>query len=318
MLGFITGQDALPPPGHDKKGGEAITKLHNAAHGNVHAHNENKLVKQRTWRYDMFKKLTSKVLVVFMTAVMVNLMVGCNDSLLTMTDSPAETDPQSDETMLTVPAKTGDNKIADEVDFDGGTVIAATMNCNDEASSRIHQVSNFSVIQGQFTKLEELGFEYAPQYSYIMEGDAVPDSCPSDTFSVEIVVLAMVYIPDIMERVVYINYANVPELGSFVQSSIMSFVPESPESGYERVDPDIDLWILSYPAIYGARVTESMAASWSWGSWLECTAKGTIAGCAGAAGGCLLAGPGYGHCVAVGCTGTAVASAVGCALHQLW
>ena len=266
----------------------------------------------------MFKKLTSKVLVVFMTAAMVNLMVGCNDSLLTMTDSPAEPESQSDETMLTVSAETGDNEVAGEVDFDGGTVIEPVTSLFDEASPRIHQVSNFRIIQDQFAKFEELGFQYAPQYSYIMEGDAVPDSCPSDTFSVEIVVLAMVYVSDIMERVVYINYANVPELGWFVQSSIMSFVPESPENGYERVDPEIDLWILSYPAIYGSKATESMAASWSWGSWLKCTAKGTIAGCAGAAGGCLLAGPGYGHCVASVCTGSAVASAVGCALGQLW
>lgn len=266
----------------------------------------------------MFKKLTSKVLVVFMTAAMVNFMVGCSDSLLTMTDPPAATDSPSDETMLTVSAETGDNEVADKADFDGGMVIAATMSSNDEASSRIRQVSNYVVIQGQFTKLEELGFEYAPQYSYIMEGDAVIDSFPSDTFSVEIVVLAMVYVPDIMERVVYINYANVQELGSFVQSAIMSFVPESSENGYERVDPDIDLWILSYPAIYGSRVRASMAASWSWGSWLKCTAIGTIAGCTGAAGGCLLSGPGYGHCVAGVCSGSAITSAVGCALHQLW
>jgi len=65
------------------------------------------------------------------------------------------------------------------------------------------------------------------------------------------------------------------------------------------------------------QVRESMAA-WSWGSWLKCTAKGTIAVCAGAAAGCALAGPGYGQCVAVGCTGGAVASAIGCALDQLW
>ncbi len=265
----------------------------------------------------MFTTLTSKGVVVLMMTAMVYLMMGCNDSLLTMTDSPAETDSPSDETMLTVPAETGDNEVADEVDFDGGTVIAATTSSYDEASSRIHQVSNFRTIQDQFTKFEELGFRYAPRYSYIMEGEAVPDSAPSDTFSVEIVVLAMEYLPDLMERVVYINYANVPELGWFVQSSIMSFVAEPPESGYECIDYDIGLWVLSYPPIHSARIRESMAA-WSWGAWLKCTAKGTIAGCAGGAAGCALAGPGYGHCVAVVCTGSAVASAVGCALNQLW
>ncbi len=265
----------------------------------------------------MLTKLTSKVLVVFMTAAMVNLMVGCNDSLLTMTDSPAETDSPSDETMLTDPAETGDNEVADEVDFDGGTVIGPIMSLFDEARPRIYQVSNFRIIQDQFAKFEELGFKYAPQHSYIMEGDAVPDSCPSDTYSVEIVVLAMIYVPNIMERVVYINYANVPELGSYIQGSIMSFVPESPENGYERVDPDIDLWVLSYPPIYGAKVRESMAA-WSWGGWLKCTATAAVGGCAGAAVGCLVTGPGYGHCLAGGCAGSVVAGAVGCALAQLW
>ena len=82
----------------------------------------------------MFGSTIMKSMIVVAMLAMLGLVVGCDDS---MTDSPAETNSLSDETMVAASVEVGD-----EVYFDGGTVIAATICSGDEAYPRITEVSN--------------------------------------------------------------------------------------------------------------------------------------------------------------------------------
>ena len=82
----------------------------------------------------MFGSTIMKSMTVVAMLTMLSLVVGCNNS---MTDSPAEAISPSEEVMEPVSVA-----IADEVYFDGGTVIAATICSGDEAYPRITEVSN--------------------------------------------------------------------------------------------------------------------------------------------------------------------------------
>lgn len=55
----------------------------------------------------------------------------------------------------------------------------------------------------------------------------------------------------------------------------------------------------------------------SWRRWGGCTVSWGVGGCAGAATGCALTGPGWAKCTGGFCAGAFVASAIGCAGDQL-
>jgi hypothetical protein len=56
---------------------------------------------------------------------------------------------------------------------------------------------------------------------------------------------------------------------------------------------------------------------WSWRRWGGCTVSWGVGGCAGAATGCALSGPGWAKCTGAFCAGAFVASAIGCAGDQM-
>jgi len=176
---------------------------------------------------------------------------------------------------------------------------------------RFEQAWSSRVVQSEAVRFAD--YVYDPRYSYIVEGDYVPDSA-TDTFFVEVVTLAMKYELDSMERVGYISVIRVEDAGWVVQSSIVSFVQENYEE-YVYID-EAQVWIKGFPPV-SKRYNNPAASIWSWKTWLLCSAVGTAAGCGGAAVGCIASGPGYGACLAGGCAGSATAAMIGCALGQL-
>ena len=176
---------------------------------------------------------------------------------------------------------------------------------------RFEQAWSSQVVQAETAKFAD--YVYDSRYSFIVEGEYVPDST-TDTFFVEVVTLAMKYELDSMERVGYISVIRAEDVGWFVQSSIVSFVQEN-YNEYEYID-EAQVWIKAFAPV--GKAYSNPAASWSWGAWLKCSAIGAGAGCAGGAAGCAMSGPGFAHCTAAMCTGAAVAFMIGCAANQLW
>ncbi len=58
--------------------------------------------------------------------------------------------------------------------------------------------------------------------------------------------------------------------------------------------------------------------SWDWNSWFRCTTIGTGTGCSAASIGCIISSVAYPLCLGVGCAASAVGSAVGCAIAEIW
>ncbi|CAN5684163.1 hypothetical protein BH23GEM1_BH23GEM1_00770 [soil metagenome] len=63
--------------------------------------------------------------------------------------------------------------------------------------------------------------------------------------------------------------------------------------------------------------TLASSGGWSWRRWGGCTVAGGVGGCAGAAVGCALAGPGWAKCTGAFCAGAFVGAAIGCGLSEL-
>ncbi len=183
---------------------------------------------------------------------------------------------------------------------------------NDE---RINEVAEFSVVRGQLERFETMDYQYTPQFSFAVSGTVVPEGM-ADTFHGEVVNLVMEFVPDTLPNAVHVAYFDSPELGQFVQSSILTAIAPHPDSGYVRVDDTLSLWCKSFRPIEFRGHSEPLAL-WSWDTWYWCTVKKAIAGCAAAAAGCVVSGPLWPECAAAGCSMAFIGAAVYCALDQI-
>ncbi|MEA2031907.1 MAG: hypothetical protein U9N55_09990 [candidate division Zixibacteria bacterium] len=262
-------------------------------------------------RFIILKNETLKLEIVFFTLVaMLNLVVGCNSDSVLKSDSSTNTLSQSEDKILT-------SNNNEEIVVNDATIINSSIQTDvSEINERLEEVKSSAPIQSTMSKFDN-NYSYAEEYSYIVNGTAISNDS-TDTVDVEIVTLAMTYDADIQERVVYVSYIVVPDKGWIVQSSIVSFVEESADDGYEFIlqTEEVQVWIKDFPSLYLKHINPM--AQWDWNSWLKCTGKGTAAGCTGSAVGCALFAPAWGPCTAAGCAGSAAGSAVGCAIDQIW
>jgi hypothetical protein len=246
----------------------------------------------------VFKILTSKVLVVFMTAAMVNLVVGCNSQRIP--EAPAENERLSQ--MQQEEVQMGKD--------DAGAQFLGSDTPNGQGI--IFQTANSSLIKPYMENFETLGYSFAPGYSFVVEGCGSPEADSTDTIHVQIVDLAMVNTAD-TTTAVYIRYVKC-ELGGVIAPYMLSFV-EPEEPGFEYVTDGV--WQKNYPATVtvGVKSHEPMAATIY--DFLDCVATGTAGGCAGAIMGCAFTGPAYPACVATGCVMAFFVSVATCALTVL-
>ena len=151
-----------------------------------------------------------------------------------------------------------------------------------------------------------LGYEYAPEHSFIIEGDSADIHYWSVSY-------ALRYTPDTALGMGMIRQSLISD-GSGVIAAPLEVIQiwfvDPVDTTYELID--VDTWYKSNPP------TSIVPLDWSWGDWGKCTAIGTVSICAGGAVGCIVTGPGYGACVGGACAGGAVASAIGCALGQFF
>lgn len=173
----------------------------------------------------------------------------------------------------------------------------------------------------QMRKFEAMGYSYAPQYSFVVQGKGMPDSAEflgiRDSVFVRITTFAMVNNQDPMGRACYVNYAE-SDYGTFVEPYILAFTHTRPAPEYETViDGLFACYFEPIRPMADAR-TVSSSASWDWSKWGKCTLEHAAEGCGVAAADCLGAGPGWPECAGAGCAGATVGSAIGCALSQVF
>lgn len=153
---------------------------------------------------------------------------------------------------------------------------------------------------------EALGYEYAPEHSFIIEGD-------SAEFHYWSVSYALRYTPDTALGMGIIRQSLISD-GSGVIAAPLEVIQiwfvDPVDTTYELID--VDTWYKSNPP------TSIVPLNWSWGDWGKCTGIGSVAGCAGGAVGCIITGPGYAACAGGVCVGSIVTAVVGCALAQFF
>jgi len=194
------------------------------------------------------------------------------------------------------------------------------------AQGEYDKVLRLGEVRYMVAKFDSMG--YAPDLpnSFIVAGTGItPDS--TDTIAVKIVNVILRYLPDSASSFVWIGYVSSldhPDLPSFVTTSIWSFVPPTVDPGsYTELYAGTDehgrpysMWVKDCQSPFDPKDANSSISAWGWGKWAACTAAGSLTICAGSAVRCAITGPAYGQCLAGGCAGGAVASAIGCAFAQ--
>jgi hypothetical protein len=247
----------------------------------------------------MFSQKVGKLFIVFMIFAMLNMMVGCNVDRATDTANDL-----GEPSLLTARSEQDDQSVGSDyfrtpTDRIGGNVIDSLV--------------NLSHLQPYLEDFSSLGYSYSRQYSFVEEAYGVPE-WSTDSVLVRFITLAMVYAPDTMRQAAYIMYVE-SELGFVIAPYVLSFVPPEPYGDFHYITECV--WQLDYPievyrAVNSIKGSSSPTAC-SIFKFLDCWRENTAAVCAGALILCGVTGPGYPECVAAGCGGAALGSAVGCA-----
>jgi len=218
-------------------------------------------------------------------------------------------------TETTTPTETEEQRTISDPESDYSIVSSSFAGYMEGAGQWIDEIAEIPVVQNQLAGLD--GFTYDSLSSLRIEGQVV-FAGDADTVNVEIVVMAMRNIVDSLSSAAYLSFINFPGSHWVLEPSILSFIEPATGSGFERIDPETDLWLKSMaPTFSSADVKHPLAAA-QWKKWADCTWKKALGRCAGVVVVCRWMGPNYFHCVAVGCAGAIISAAVECALTYLF
>lgn len=194
-----------------------------------------------------------------------------------------------------------------------GTTIS--LSSNEETRSNIVSISNRTTVSQLMDKYEAAGFVLDIPNSFVEEGDiAVRDSL--DIHWSKRTILAMRFAQDTMRMAVYLVHVE-SDFPSFVLPMTVAF-GAAPDTG-SFAEAGQGVWIMGHDAVPELEYSHGVVPSATDGtSWFGCWLGGTLGGCATSAVGCLVGGPGYAACVAAWCGGSAIGSAICCAIVSLF
>jgi hypothetical protein len=181
--------------------------------------------------------------------------------------------------------------------------------------SKVEMISRRDAVERLIHSFEQAGLFLDVPNSFIEEGDvAIEDSL--DLHWTRRTVLALRYAQDSMRMASYLVYVE-SEFAPFILPMSCAFGAIPDTGNFSQVADGV--WMMGYePVLDQGTVHAVMPSAVDANKWWGCFLAGTAGGCIRSAVVCGATGPGYGHCLAVGCAGSAVGSAVGCAILSLW
>ncbi len=261
------------------------------------------------------------------------LLAGCNDDkAITSTNAVAlsEQDEAATESTANVELDSSQDQTVDEgvmvqscsgkwievVEAAGSVYGDASMDSS--AAEYLEKTCLIQCVQDNIERMAAEGYEIRLDLSVLISGAGIPEGT-NDTIDVTIAEIAMVHKDwDSNGLEAYIRHTRYePGTTDVVQTSVITF--KDPEDAAfdltylgEGDGEAIRVWSVDYDLCLKHR-SQPLAELWL-SEYAKCWLKRTTVGCLTSAVICAYAGPGYLACVALGCTASAVAAAIGCAL----